>query len=39
MFKFLGILFGIILVGALGYAMCYFGWISMFIDWAKGLIG
>lgn len=39
MFKIIGKIVRFIATLALGYAICYFGWLSIIVDWFKTLIG
>ena len=38
MLKIIGKLIGLIINIAVGYAICYFGWLPTIINWVKGLL-
>lgn len=38
MFKVIGKIFNFLLALALGYAICYFGWLPIIVDWFKNFI-
>ena len=39
MFKIIGKIVSFIATLALGYAICYFRWLLIIVDWFKNLIG